>query len=173
MSVSLSIELTESNVNVASNTSVVTANVYITSDARTWNHYNPPGSITIDGTTTTFTASFSRGGRQWLARASKTVTHNADGTKSINASASYDTGGYYGTIKASASKTLTRIPRKAIAISNSAWSATLGQSSVTVTIEKRPRLLPIKNTWRSTAGYGPMGTLANPQAGNHGPLPIL
>lgn len=137
MSVSLSIELTESNVNVASNTSVVTANVYITSDARTWNHYNPPGSITIDGTTTTFTASFSRGGRQWLARASKTVTHNADGTKSINASASYDTGGYYGTIKASASKTLTRIPRKAIAISNSAWSATLGQSSVTVTIEKK------------------------------------
>ena len=137
MTVSLSLVLSESQVNVASNASVVTANVYITSDGSSYNRTSPPGSITIDGTTTPFQASFSTGGRQWLASASKTVTHNGDGTKSIAASASYDTGGYYGTIKASASKTLTRIPRKAIAISNSAWSATLGKSSVTVTVEKK------------------------------------
>lgn len=112
MSVSLSMNLRESNVNISRNTSDVTANLYIYSDANSFNRNNPPGAITISGTTYNFKASFNKGsGAQHLYSATKTIYHNADGSGSVSASAWYNTGGYYGTIKTSKSLKLTTIPR--------------------------------------------------------------
>lgn len=117
MSVRLKIDLSESNVNIRNNTSDVTANVYVASDGRGWNANNPSGSITINGTTKSFNHNYTTSTSwQWLASSTVTVKHNSDGSKSVSASATYNTGysgyGDGGIISASTSLTLSTIPRE-------------------------------------------------------------
>lgn len=110
----------ESEVNIANNTSKITATSYIYCKAHTAYNYNTYNhAITIDGQTyTTAVAgiSLSPGKTVQLATGSKTVTHNSDGSKSISISASSPTlpaGDGYGPSSGSASgtATLTTIPR--------------------------------------------------------------
>ena len=110
----------ESEVNIANNTSKVTATSYIYCKAHTAYNYNTYNhTITIDGqvfTTSVAGISLSPGVVKQLASASKVITHNADGSKSINISASspnLPAGGGYGPSSGSASgtATLTTIPR--------------------------------------------------------------
>ncbi len=110
----LSLVLTESNVNYQNNTSDVTAKLYIyITNGQSHNYGSQPGTITIDGTSYSFSHSFTaNSGAQLLATKTKTVTHNSDGTKTVSASASFTTGVSLGTLTASASKTLTAIPRE-------------------------------------------------------------
>ena len=106
------LELSESSIDTANNTSVVSANLYLQGNGSSWNHENPQGYITIDGTDTYFNHNFEQSGnRQWLGSASKTVYHNSDGTKAITVSAGFNTGGYYGTLYTSKSFNLTKIAR--------------------------------------------------------------
>lgn len=115
----MKVEATESSVNVSSNTSLVTANLYIrrktASPNGTYNLYGSAWSITIDGTTTNETKAWDlRNTSEWrlISTVSKTVIHNADGSKTISISASHTgNSGTMGTASGSGTMTLTTIPR--------------------------------------------------------------
>lgn len=126
----IAIELSESNVNIANNTSVVTANVVYYGNGVSWSNYDCAVSLTLDGTSYSGTSTFSTStSRQVLMTKSKTVTHNSDGSKTVSASASFVTGVSLGTLTASASKTLTKIARYAT-VSQTLSSKT--ETSVTI-----------------------------------------
>lgn len=128
--------------NVANNTSTITAKLYYVHDwsisisARSSAH-----SVTIDGTTTTFSSSAIKAdsGKHLIGTATKTINHNSDGTKSISMSASFALratlgGTYYGNITASATITLDAIAR-ASQPTVSASSVTMG-NTVTITTNR-------------------------------------
>lgn len=128
--------------NVANNTSTITAKLYYVHDwsisisARSSAH-----SVTIDGTTTTFSSSAisASSGEHLIGTATKTISHNSDGTKSISMSASFAlratlNGTYYGNITASATITLDTIAR-ASQPTVSASSVDMG-GSVTITTNR-------------------------------------
>ena len=112
MGASLSLTVTESNVSQANNTSAVTATLRITATGATYNGYSQYGYIMIDGTKYTFHHSFSQGTTTTLASKSKTVTHNADGSKSVTVKGYYETGVSPGNLSKSTTKTLTKIVRQ-------------------------------------------------------------
>ena len=111
MGASLSLTVSESNVDYASNTSVVTATLKIKATGATWNGNSRSGYITIDGTRYNFSSSFGKGKTTTLATKSKTVAHNADGTKSVSVKGYYSTGVSPGNLSTTKSITLTTIPR--------------------------------------------------------------
>lgn len=111
----LYIEWSESSVSTANNTSVVSATVklyngygsYSSGDACPW-------YVIIDGTKYSGTIYYWSGSPVTVGSASKTVTHNSNGAKSITISAYFDTAGTStGTVSASGTATLTSIPRYA------------------------------------------------------------
>lgn len=116
------IDVSESNVDVANNTSVVTATLKIYtnySGTLASRSASATHTITIDGTSYNITTgAYTLGSYNTvtLGSASKTVTHNADGSKSVNVSASSPDlaqGNGWGPYSGSASgtMTLTTIPR--------------------------------------------------------------
>lgn len=108
----ISLELSESNVNTANNTSVVTANLYYYGNGVSWSNDRQPYKIVIDGTTYSGTSSFSTStSAQLLGTASKTVTHNDNGAKTVSVSASFATDVSLGTLTTSRNITLTTISR--------------------------------------------------------------
>ena len=134
------IEVTESNPSIANNTSLVTVKFHIVRSSWGWqtsNRYS--GSIVIDGTTTSFsyTPNWAAGtsGDVVIASASKTVTHNNDGTKSCSTSASWNTSGTYscGTASASGTMTLQTIARA----SSIACSSPYIGDTATITIDRK------------------------------------
>lgn len=138
MAAYLSMTVTESSINTANNTSVVTVNLYYYGNGVSYNGYSPSGSITIDGTKYSFSHSFTAStSAQLLATASKTVTHNDNGTKTVTCSASFATGVSLGTLTASTSKALTTIPRVSdIAVNKTSVPAD-GATTVTATATKK------------------------------------
>lgn len=108
----ISLELSESNVNTANNTSVVTAKLYYYGNGVSWSNDRQPYRIVIDGTTYSGTSSFSTStSAQLLGTASKTVTHNDNGAKTVSVSASFATDVSLGTLTTSRNITLTTISR--------------------------------------------------------------
>lgn len=112
MGASLSLTVTESNVSQANNTSVVKVVLKITATGETHNGYAQYGYITIDGTKYGFNHSFSKGTTTTLATKSKTVAHNADGSKSVTVVGYYQTGVSPGNLSKSTTKTLAKIIRQ-------------------------------------------------------------
>lgn len=140
----------ESNENKINNTHNVTAELHITRSQWGWqtsNNYS--GSIVIDGTTFSFSYSpnwpYSSSGDAIVGRATKTVTHNSNGTKSCGVSATWNTSGTYscGTASASGTLTLTTIPRA----SGIACSSPYIGDTATVTIDKK------SNDFTNTVSY--------------------
>ena len=108
----ISLVLSESNVNTTNNTSVVTANLYYYGNGVSWSNDRQPYRIIIDGTAYSGTSSFSTStSAQLLGTASKTVTHNDNGAKTVSVSASFTTGVSLGTLTTSRNITLTTISR--------------------------------------------------------------
>lgn len=141
----LKIDASESDVSISGNTSKVTANAYVRrTDSSSNGAYNNNGtawSITIDGTTTSGTSTWdTRNTTAWqfLGAASKTITHNSNGDKSITISGSHTGNSASGSSKmgnasGSGSFTLTTIPRYATANqslkSKTSFSITMNWSS--------------------------------------------
>ena len=112
MAARLKLVLSESGISIPSNKSVVTAKLYYYGNGASYNYNNPEGTITIDGTKYDFDHDFTTStSAQLLATKSKTVTHNADGSKTVSVSAKFKTGVSLGTLSASATLELTTIPR--------------------------------------------------------------
>lgn len=132
------IDAIESDISNSGNTSKVTANAYVRrTDSSSNGAYNNSGtawSITIDGTTTSGTSAWSTKNTtawQFLGSASKVITHNSDGSKSITISGSHTGNSASGSSKmgnasGSGNFALTTIPR---ASSITATDANIGSAS--------------------------------------------
>lgn len=132
----LILDITESNVSVINNTSNVTVKLSIHSDT-SYNLYSPSGAVTINGTSYSFTHTFDTNQTTLLFSKTVTIKHANDGTASVTVSAWFDTEISAGTIYANKTKQLTKIVRGAEAVSINTSSAVLGQTTLTVTIQKR------------------------------------
>ena len=117
--------ISETNVNVANNTSYVTVALDFRRTDYQYYGYNLDGNaywiIKVDSLSTgnvNFTFNWTIPQNQWkeVARRSFTVTHNADGTKSINLSGTiyFGDGVSPGTLSASGKATLSTIPRATV-----------------------------------------------------------
>lgn len=117
MAVSISIAVKQNSQNIANNTSNVTVNVTAAWTYGSWNAWGEnTGFIIIDGTKYSFSGmKFNTGATQTGSEVVMTktvdVSHNADGTKTLACSASFDTYVSSGTVTASSSTKLTTIPR--------------------------------------------------------------
>lgn len=148
----ISLELSESNVNTANNTSVVTAKLYYYGNGVSWSNDRQPYSIVIDGTTYSGRSSFSTStSAQLLGTASKTVTHNDNGAKTVSVSASFATDVSLGTLTTSRNITLTTISRLS---SLSVGNGTLGiAQTLTISEPTSSNNHKIKYTCGSIEGY--------------------
>ena len=137
MAATITLAIKQNSQNITNNTSSVTVDVTVKWTYGSWNATGECyGSITIDGTKYSFTGikfntNATTSGSQVIMTKTVNVSHNADGTKTLACSASFYTGlKSSGTPTASATRTLTTIPR--------ATTPTLSASSVdmgsTVTI---------------------------------------
>lgn len=112
MAFSVNTNVYESNVNVNNNTSDVTLVVSLNSTSGSHFNDNKTGTLVIDGTSYNITYNFPNGtSSKELGRATKTVTHNNDGSKSVNWSYSLPTNSTQGTKTGSGSIGLTTIAR--------------------------------------------------------------
>ena len=148
----ISLVLSESNVNTANNTSVVTAKLYYYGNGVSWSNDRQPYRIVIDGTTYSGTSSFSTStSAQLLGTASKTVTHNDNGAKTVTVSASFATDVSLGTLTTSSNITLTTISRLS---SLSVGNGTLGiAQTLTISEPTSSNNHKIKYTCGSKEGY--------------------
>ena len=148
----ISLALSESNVNTANNTSVVTAKLYYYGNGVSWSNDRQPYRIVIDGTTYSGTSSFSTStSAQLLGTASKTVTHNDNGAKTVTVSASFATDVSLGTLTTSGNITLTTISRLS---SLSVGNGTLGiAQTLTISEPTSSNNHKIKYTCGSEEGY--------------------
>ena len=157
MAVSISLSITQNSQSIADNTSNVTVAVKA---KWTYGSYNATGqctgSITIDGTKYSFSGiKFNTGettsGSQTIMKKTVNVTHDDDGTKNLSCSASFVTGVSSGTVKASASKELTTIPRKStLTVAN----GTLGTAQTLTITEKASTFKhKLKYTCGSASGW--------------------
>lgn len=104
----------ESNISVANNTSSLTINIHFSANnQQTW-FEKATLSCTCNGSTKTKTVSHSIGGSVSTSFTFSNISHNNDGTKSVNWSWKCPTGtSTLGTISASGTKALTKIARQA------------------------------------------------------------
>lgn len=113
MAMTVKIALTENSVSAANNTSSVNCKVTLSWTGGSFNHSGATQVLMFDGVRYTTTAKLNpnktSSGSQTLFNATRTVTHNADGTKTVSANVTVISGGNSGTITKSASKVLTKI----------------------------------------------------------------
>lgn len=117
MAVKLSLGCTQNSQSVANNTSNVTITAKVTWTYGSWNEYQKPGYVIIDGTRYDFKSSFNANattsGSQTIFTKTLNIAHGNDGKKTLNYSGFYSTGVSSGDITATGSKKLTDIPRQA------------------------------------------------------------
>jgi hypothetical protein len=132
---------------IANNTSTITANLYLISLGASYtisSSATKDGSQTIDGGSNSFSgaglASLSGNQKKLINTYSRTVSHNADGTKSLSMSAWFDIevtlgGTYYGRVSCdSGTITLDTIPRASSLTSGRDWTA--GTQNLAVSISR-------------------------------------
>ena len=115
MAVKGSISITQNSQNIANNTSSITVKGTATMSGPSYDGYTRTGTITIDGKDYSFSTTFPSNSTKTIFSKTVTVTHNAEGKKTVSASFSIKTGMTgtlpNGVLSASTSKTLTTIPR--------------------------------------------------------------
>lgn len=160
MAVTLSVAIAQNSQSVANNTSNVTVTVTASWTGGSFNQTKKSGTCVINGVTYNFTSSFNTGrsttGSQTLYTKTLDIAHNADGTKTLAASASYVTGVSSGTITASTSKALTTIPR-ATTPTLSAYITEMGKS-VTISTPRASSSFTHTLTYKFGGASGTIGT---------------
>lgn len=157
----ITISITQNSQSVTNNTSNVTVSVVASWNYGSWNHEGTAnGWIKIDGTTYNFSPIVLNpdnvtGGSQTIMTKTVNVSHASDGTKTLSCSASFYTGlDSSGTKTASASKTLTTIPRKS---SLSASNGTLGTAQ-TLTVTRQSSSFTHTITYKCGSATGTVCT---------------
>lgn len=128
MALSLSIGTSQLSQSVSGNYTTLRVNVNISWTFGSWDHYGSTKYVTINGSTYYFSSAKinpnrTNSGSQTLYSVDVNIPHNSDGTKTVSIYAYVVTSTGSGTVTASASPTLSRIPRTS--------PATLSASSVT------------------------------------------
>lgn len=165
--------ISETNVNVANNTSYVTIALDFRRTDYQYYGYNLDGDaywlIKVDSLSTgnvNFTFNWTIPQNQWkeIARRSFTVTHNADGTKSINLSGTiyFGAGVSPGTLTASGKAALSTIPR-ATTPSLSPASQAIG-SAVTINLPRASSAFTHTLTYSFGSASGTIATGAGASA---------
>mgnify|MGYP003275854908 CR=1 FL=1 len=165
--------ISETNVNVANNTSYVTIALDFRRTDYQYYGYNLDGDaywlIKVDSLSTgnvNFTFNWTIPQNQWkeVARRSFTVTHNADGTKSINLSGTiyFGAGVSPGTLTASGKAALSTIPR-ATTPSLSPASQAIG-SAVTINLPRASSAFTHTLTYSFGSASGTIATGAGASA---------
>lgn len=120
---------------ISANTSTITVKLYWMSLGSSYtvnSSATKSGQITIDGTSSSFSgaglAALNGNEKKLLYTYTKTVTHNADGTKSVPLSSYFDAnvtlnGTYYGRITVNGTAYLDTIPRASTLSSSPSWTA--------------------------------------------------
>lgn len=107
----LYLDVNESSTNSAANTSVVSWTLSVVGNSASWNNGLGPWSVTVNGVnwSGSWNYDFRTNNNPQLGSGSTTITHNADGSKSISASSSATDNGSspLGTASNSGSLTLT------------------------------------------------------------------
>lgn len=118
MGISISLTISEYGYSIPDNTSSVRSTVKYKKTSTTFNNNKKPGTTTLStGATHSWTSSFPRGTTSGTLNTYifKGVKHNADGSKSVSASAVFNSGVNSGTVRASAKAIdLTKIPRTSV-----------------------------------------------------------
>ena len=147
--------------NITANTSTITAKMYLVQDP-SWslNIASRSNACTIDGVTSSFSSpaiSSNGGSTILLGTVSRTVNHNADGSRSVGISATFNinatiSGTKYNNITASGTVTLDTIPRVS-SFSLSASSVVLG-NAITISITRQSTAFThrIKYSWGQQSG---------------------
>lgn len=158
--------------NITNNTSTITAKMYLVQDP-SWslNINTRSNTCTIDGVATAFTSpqiSSNGGSTILLGTVSRTVNHNADGSRNVGISATFNinatiSGTKYNSITASATVTLDTIPRVS-SFSLSASSVVLG-NSITISITRQSSSFThrIKYSWGQQSGTIATGVATSQQ----------
>lgn len=115
----LRLDIVQGTQNIANNTTAITYELYIQRTATTfggyYSNYANSATLTIDGTAisiSTFTYDFRTNYKKSIKTGSMTITHSANGTKTVSASASVSLpGGSVPSGSGSGSLALTTIPR--------------------------------------------------------------
>lgn len=128
----LSLGITENWQDVANNSTNVTVALTISWNGGSYNATgNASGTVKIDGTDYSFKATFNTAqktsGSEVIYSKTLNIGHGTDGSKTLSCSASFATGTMAGTVSASATKTLTQIPRESTI---GATDANIGATSV-------------------------------------------
>ena len=158
MAFTVSVSATESEVNVANNTSKLTVSLTLNSTYGSWFGDNKTGTITIDGTNYNITYNFPSGTTSKnIGSASKTITHNSStGAYTANWSYSIPTNSSQGTKTGSGSTTLTTIAR-ASEPSLSATSVNLN-TAVTINTNRKNTAFTHTITYAIGNASGTIGT---------------
>lgn len=112
MAVSIYIDMKETAVNQSANTSTVQCDVFAVSTGGSYNTLSPSGSVVFSGSTSgtyNFTHNFSANTTTKIYTRTFTVNHSSDGTGSVTAKATFNTGVSSGTVTATKTITLTKI----------------------------------------------------------------
>ena len=147
--------------NISANTSTITAKMYLVQDP-SWSLSisSRSNTCTIDGVATSFTSpkiSSNGGSTILLGTVSRTVNHNADGSRNVGISATFNinatlSGTKYTSITASATVSLDTIPRVS-SFTLSASSVVLG-NPITISITRQSTAFThrIKYSWGQQTG---------------------
>lgn len=114
MAVGIDVELMHEYYDETTNTSTVTATVVIDYTKGSYNGYSPSGTLVVNGQSYDFNSNFNYENGQQISQNGSvvaytttiTVPHNDDGSKTVYASATFDTGISSGTVSTSNALTL-------------------------------------------------------------------
>ena len=163
MAVTLQVGITLNSQNVTNNTSNVTVYVNAVSTGGSFNNYSsgslaPTGTLTLGGNASGsygFTHTFAANVTTRLYTRTFNVTHNADGTGSVSASASFNTHVSSGTVYGSASRTLPKIAR---ASTPTVSGATQLGSTMTINTNRASSNFTHTLTWSWAGNSGTIAT---------------
>lgn len=160
VTLTIAIEPIPDSVDIAKNQSKVKVTVRTKSTYGSYNNSDQPGSVTVDGTKTNFSHSFSKNTTTTIYSKTHIIQHGNDGKKTLKVSASYNTGVSSGTISTSASKVLKTIPRVSVPTVSSG-TRYLGKKT-TIYTNRKSNSFTHKLTW---AWGGKSGTI-DPSVGD-------
>ena len=106
---SLTLTKVGQSTDILNNTSKLKVVLKATTSGDSYNLNSPSGSITIDNVKYTYSKDLPKNDTVTLYSATKTIKHNADGTKTVNVSYSFKTGISAGTLTGSKSIALDTI----------------------------------------------------------------
>lgn len=156
----VTLTVTQSSQNIASNTSTVAWNLKIVRPSSISSSASKSYSVVINGSTVkSGTTTIGGSGTKTIASGTSTITHNSDGTKSISFSFSLEleitwSGTYLDTASKSGSMTLTTIPRKSTLSAN---NGILGTAQ-TLTINRASSSFTHTITYRCGNATGTIAT---------------